>query len=154
MEMPQKSTQNSQYQERMDELVMRLRAYGCRLTPQRMAILNVLIRNDDHLTADQVYARVHADYPMTSLATVYKTINLLIEMGELLEIANGHDSSRYDGSRPYPHPHLICIKCNTIFDLELSELEGLAQRVAQVTGFQITNHRLDFFGLCPKCQMA
>ena len=91
---------------------------------------------------------------MTSLATAYKTVTLLKEIGEVLELGFGNDSSRYDGNKPYPHPHLICTKCKRIFDPDVSGLSDLPLQVAQMTGFQITGHRLDFYGICPQCQVS
>jgi len=101
---------------------------------------------------EQVYESLKADFPTTSLATVYKTVALLKEMGEILELGFGNDGNRYDGNKPYPHPHLVCIKCKRIIDPEVVALGELSQQLAQMTGFQITSHRLDFYGICPQCQ--
>ncbi len=139
-------------QSRLDELIIRLKEQGHRLTPQRMAVLKVLTSSEDHPGVEQIYEQVRVDFPMTSLATVYKTIGVLKEMGEVLELSFSDDSKRYDGNKPYPHPHLICVKCRNIVDPEVPTLGELPQRVAQTTGYQITNHRLDFYGICPQCQ--
>ena len=139
-------------QTRLDELVVRLREQGHRLTPQRMAALKILAASEGHPSVEQIYERVKADFPMTSLATVYKTVTLLKEMEEVLELGFSDDSNRYDGKRPYPHPHLICIKCKNIVDSEIATSSELPQEVAQRTGYRIVSHRLDFFGVCPQCQ--
>jgi Fur family peroxide stress response transcriptional regulator len=135
-------------------MVDQLKERGCRITPQRMAVLEVLATSEEHLSVEQIYDRVKAEFPMTSLATIYKTVTLLKEMGEVLELGFGDDSNRYDGNRPHPHPHLVCVQCRRIVDLEIDALSGLSQEVAQSTGYRIVNHRLDFFGLCPQCQQA
>ena len=140
------------FQARLEELVARLREQGHRLTPQRMAVLKTLVTNEEHLSVEQIYERVRADFPMTSLATIYKTVAVLKEMGEVLELGFSNDSNRYDGSKPYPHPHLICIKCKNIVDIDISTLDALSLKIAQKTGYRIVNHRLDFFGICPQCQ--
>jgi Fur family peroxide stress response transcriptional regulator len=137
---------------RLDELITRLRESGHRLTPQRMAVLRTLAVSEGHPSVEQIYERVKADFPMTSLATIYKTVTLLKEMGEVLELGFSDDSNRYDGNKPYPHPHLICTQCRNIVDPEVVTLHELRQEVAQSTGYQIVSHRLDFFGLCPQCQ--
>lgn len=137
---------------RLDELVTRLRARGYRLTPQRMAVLKILASSEGHPSVEQIYQRVKVDFPMTSLATIYKTVTLLREMGEVLELGFSDDSNRYDGNKPYPHPHLICIKCRNIMDPEIGTLSELPLEVAERTGYRIVNHRLDFFGICPQCQ--
>ncbi len=139
-------------QTRLDELIAKLRERGHRLTPQRMAVLKVLVSSKRHPSVEQIYEHVKADFPMTSLATIYKTVTLLKEMGEVLELGFSGDNNRYDGKRPYPHPHLICVKCGTIMDLEITTLSELPQEVAQRTDYRIVNHRLDFFGICPRCQ--
>jgi len=139
-------------QARLDEMTTRLKEREHRLTPQRMAVLKILAASEEHPSVEQIYERVKADFPMTSLATVYKTVTLLKEMGEVLELGFSDDCNRYDGNKPYPHPHLICIKCRNIVDPEVAALSELRQEVAQSTGYQIMSHRLDFFGICPQCQ--
>jgi Fur family peroxide stress response transcriptional regulator len=122
------------------------------MTPQRMAVLKVLINNSEHPTIEQIHALVRRDFPMTSLATVYKTVNLLKEMGEILELDLNGERKRYDGHNPNPHQHLVCVKCGHIVDLEIATLDELSQEVSQTTGYRIIKHQLDFFGICPECQ--
>jgi Fur family transcriptional regulator, peroxide stress response regulator len=137
----------------VDEVIERLRAQGMRVTPQRVAVLKILIDNDEHLSAEDIYARVQTDYPMMGLATIYKTISMLKEMGEITELNIDNSSARFDGSRKPPHPHFVCSQCNTIIDLDENLLADIPKNVSQQTGYQITNYRLDFFGLCPNCQL-
>jgi Fur family peroxide stress response transcriptional regulator len=139
-------------QARLDELTVRLREQGHRLTPQRMAVLKILAVSEEHPSVERIYERVKVDFPMTSLATVYKTVTLLKEMGELLELGFSDGGNRYDGIRPYPHPHLICTQCRNIVDPEVPTLSELPQEVARSTGYRLMSHRLDFFGICPQCQ--
>ena len=142
----------AEHQNRLEELTARLREQGHRVTPQRMAILKIVIGNKEHLSVEQIYERVKKVFPMTSMATVYKTINLLKEMGEIIELDFGEDGSRYDGGNPHPHPHLICTRCRKIIDFDMPQLTELSREVARRTGYEITKYRLDFFGICPKCQ--
>ena len=141
-------------QARLDEMVTKLRDRGHRITPQRMVVLKVLVSNKEHPTVEQIHSRVKEDFPMTSLATVYKTVAVLKEMGEILELGFSGDCKRYDGRYPHPHPHLVCIKCRSLIDLDLDipVLSELPQEVAQMTGYQILSHQLNFFGICPRCQ--
>ena len=141
-------------QARFEVLVGRLREQECRLTPQRIALLRLLAASDGHPSASDLFARLHAQFPTTSPATIYKTLNLLKELGEVLELGFADDDHRYDGNRPYPHPHLICIRCRKIVDPEVSIAQDLVQQVARQSGYQITGHRLDFFGVCPDCREA
>ena len=137
---------------RLDEVVSRLREDGHRLTPQRMAVIKTLIGNREHLSAEQIYQRVRIDFPMTSLATVYKTVTVLREMGEIQEISLDGEGKHFDGGSPDAHPHLICTVCKRIEDIDVSGLSDLPAEVARRTGYRIQRHRLDFFGVCPLCQ--
>jgi Fur family peroxide stress response transcriptional regulator len=136
----------------LQELISRIRQRGGRLTPQRVAVLRVLAASDRHPSVEQIYERIRPEFPTTSLATVYKTVTLLKEMGEVLELGFADGSNRYDGNRPYPHPHLVCTRCGAIRDLEVPALADIVDQVSQNVGYQILSHRLDFYGLCPECQ--
>jgi Fur family transcriptional regulator, peroxide stress response regulator len=137
---------------RFQQLITKLKTRNYRLTPQRAALLRLLAASDGHPSASHLYERIKAQFPTTSPATVYKTLNLLKEMGEVLELGFSTDDNRYDGNRPYPHPHLICIRCQKITDPQFSLVDDLTQEVAEQTGYQVVSHRLDFYGLCPDCQ--
>ncbi|NLF15299.1 MAG: transcriptional repressor [Anaerolineaceae bacterium] len=141
-------------QARFEELVAKLRKRDYRLTPQRIALLRLLAASNGHPSAHELYDQMKEQFPTTSLATVYKTLNVLKEMDEVLELGFSGDDNRYDGNKPYPHPHLICIRCHKILDSEVNLDQGLIQKVAQSSGYQIVGHRLDFYGLCPECKDA
>lgn len=145
---------------RYDALLMRLRRDGYRLTPQRMAVLRVLSEDRGHPTVEQVYDRVRGDYPTTSLATIYKTIDMLKGIGEVLELSVG-ESHRYDGRDPRPHPHLICEVCGSITDIALGGplgdpdvLSAAARAVAGAAGYRDVRPQLEFRGRCSSCQQA
>lgn len=136
---------------RLDALVNRLKEHGCRMTHQRVAVLRILV-GPHHFNAEQVFQQLHRDFPMMSLATVYKTIALLKDIGELVELDFGDGSSRFDASKPYSHPHLTCLRCHTVVDVEIQQINQLAQQVADSTRYRVLSQRVDFFGLCPDCQ--
>ncbi|TET82890.1 MAG: transcriptional repressor [Anaerolineales bacterium] len=140
-------------QARLQEITTKLRNQGHRMTPQRMAVIKTLVSSEGHLNAEQVYDRVKVDFPMTSLATIYKTITMLKEMGELIELSFPNSGSHYDCLNPFPHSHHICTKCGDITDVDVSDLADLPQQFATRTGYKVTSHRLDFFGVCPQCQL-
>ena len=139
-------------QDRLDDIIAKLRERQCRITPQRVAILKIFLNSSDHPSVEQVYAQVKVNFPTTSLATVYKTVHLLKEIGEILEIGCVGGGNRYDGNKPYPHPHLICTKCKAILDPDVRLLEQLTKELADTSGYRIVSHQLDFFGICPVCQ--
>ena len=138
---------------RIQGIVQKLKQAGCRITPQRLAILEVVTESRDHLTAEQIHAQVTARFPTTSLATVYKTVNLLRDEGELIELGfSGSAGTRYDGARPNPHPHLICVRCERILDPEIRLFDELPRELTETYGFRLLNHRIDIYGICPECQ--
>ena len=133
-------------------MLSKLKGKNFRLTPQRSGCFENPGQDETHPSVGQVYDRVIKEFPTTSLATVYKTIILLKELNEVLELGFPDGSNRYDGAKPFPHPHMICTRCKKIVDPELTSLSDLNQEMSRKTGFQILHHRLDFFGLCPECQ--
>lgn len=139
-------------QTRLDEILAKLRQRDFRITPQRIAILKAFLQSHEHPSIEQVYKQVKTNFPTTSLATVYKTVNLLKEIDEILEISVAEGGNRYDGNRPEPHPHLICTRCKKITDPAVSLLDKMTAEVASTTGYRIDSHQVEFFGVCPSCQ--
>ncbi len=138
--------------EQIDDLVNRLRKHGLRLTPQRMAVLQTLINSREHLNTEEIYQEIHLQYPMIGLATIYKTISLLKEMGEINELYFRSQSARYEIQDNPPHPHFICTQCGRIFDLEHKLLENLPEKITKEKGYKIVKTQLEFYGLCQDCQ--
>jgi len=144
--------QAKQKEVRLAQMLAKLKARDFRLTPQRLAILSILSGSEEHPSVDEIYTEVRNKFPTTSIATVYKTIAMLKELNEVLELGFPDGSNRYDGNRPYPHPHAICMKCRKILDPEIASVDQLSEEMKKKTGYTISFHRLDFFGLCPECQ--
>lgn len=138
--------------ERLAAMVARLRERGHRISPQRLEILRVLAGTPDHPTAESLHQRLLPRFPDMSLATVYKTIAVLKHCGEILELQFSNQDNRYDAVCPTPHPHCICQACGAIADPPAPDLAALADALAKATGYAITSHRLDFYGLCPACR--
>jgi len=138
-------------QDRTTVILNKLKAKGHRITPQRLAILRILVECQGHPSVEDIFEKIKVDFPTTSLATVYKTISVVKELGEVLELEFSSGHNRYDGNKPYPHPHLICVKCKKILDPELSSLAGMTEELVSDTGYRILSHRLDFYGICPQC---
>ena len=137
---------------RLDEMLEKLKERKFRITPQRLAVLNILAVSENHPNVESIYEQVKAHFPTTSMATVYKTVTLLKELNEVLELGFPEGGNRYDGNKPYPHPQMICIQCKQILDPDLMSLEQITYEASRKTGYKIIGHRLDFFGLCPDCQ--
>ncbi len=139
-------------QRRVEQMLSKLKSRDFRITPQRLAILKTLAASEGHPSVDDIYQEVKALFPTTSLATVYKTVSLLKELNEVLELGFPDGSNHYDGYNPAPHPHAICMKCKKIMDPERMNIDALSEEMSRKTGYKIFHHRLDFFGVCPECQ--
>ena len=142
----------AEHNNRFETIVQKLRDNGCKMTPQRLAIAKILSESDGHPSVENIYDRLKRDFPTMSLATVYRNILLIKSMGEVLELGFPDGSNRYDGKKPTPHPHVICIRCKKIVDPDLDIPDEIKKEVESETDFKILNHRLDFFGLCSNCR--
>ncbi len=137
---------------RVEQMVEALASRGHRVTPQRLAILEVLAKSEGHPTANQVLRRVKRRFPMVGKATVYNTIQLLKGLGQVLELEFRDAANRYDGNVPEPHPHLVCTQCGRIDEVMGPSLHDAASRVADEVGYELLSHRFDVYGLCPSCR--
>jgi len=138
-------------QARFDELIDALKERDFRLTPQRVELVRLIASSEGHPSVGQLYASIKRQFPTMSQATVYKTLALLKDMGQVLEI-DLRDDSHYDGNRPQPHPHLICIQCNKIIDGETDIDTIPIKKMEQASGYKILRSQVSFYGLCPDCK--
>ena len=136
---------------RFNQLIAALKERGFRLTPQRVELVRLIAVSEGHPSAGQLYTKIKRRFPTMSHATVYKTLSLLKEMNQVLEI-DLRDDSHYDGNRPDPHPHLICIKCNKIIDGELSLDQKSLRSLERTSGYKILRPQITLYGLCPDCK--
>jgi Fur family peroxide stress response transcriptional regulator len=136
---------------RFDELITALKKRDFRLTPQRVELIRLIASSEGHPSAAQLYAKIKTQFPTMSHATVYKTLALLKDMNQVLEI-DLRDDSHYDGNRPEPHPHLICINCNKIVDGEADFDPSAIRKLEQASGYKVLRSQVSFYGLCPNCK--
>jgi len=138
----------------------RFRGCGYRITLGREAILGVLATADKHLSAEDIYMRVHPRYPQIGLTTVYRTLDILAEMGLVCKHDFGDGRARYElgqGPDSNHHHHLVCTGCNRVIDYtdfikdEVELLKRTEKGLSKKYDFKITNHEIQFFGLCAKC---
>jgi Fur family transcriptional regulator, peroxide stress response regulator len=134
-----------------DEVVALLKPLGIRLTPQRLAIAEVVINSADHPTVRDIYERVKAFFPYVTLATVYSTLTTLEESGIVRQLPFQRQS-RYDANLS-PHANLVCVSCGTVVDADVgqdtvAELEAV---IAQESDFEVASQRVDFYGWCSGC---
>ncbi|MFT8319093.1 MAG: peroxide-responsive transcriptional repressor PerR [Sporolactobacillus sp.] len=136
---------------KIDKAIEVLKDSGVRITPQRHAILEYLIMSDSHPTADEIYKALEHQFPNMSVATVYNNLRVFKKTGMVKELTYGDSSSRFDFSTKQ-HYHIICNECGKIVDFFYPGLDEVEDLAAQVTGFSVTSHRLEVYGLCPECQ--
>ena len=133
------------------EVTALLRERGFKVTPQRLAVYNVLAHTTAHPNAETIYQELQSHYPTMSLATVYKSLTILCEVGLAQELNVSEDSFRYDANTQ-PHPHIRCTCCGRVDDVMQLPPDALEAQAAQETGYAIQAHQYYFFGLCPDCQ--
>lgn len=133
-----------------DTIVQSLRAKGHRLTPQRLAILQIIEEDGGHLTALEIYQRASQRLPGLTEATVYRTLDFLTRNGLSL-VAHVGDGRLVYESAARKHHHLICRVCGTTIEIGVDLLDDLNSRFLEQTGYIIDCCHLTFFGLCPNC---
>ena len=135
---------------RTQSLSERLREGGYKLTPPRLAVLQVFETEAGHLSPTQVLERARGFYPAVSRATVYRTLELLTALGVLRPLYLS-DGGLYFTRADEGHHHLVCCDCGVVIEFEECVAEELAQRLAEQLGFRIQGHLLEFYGLCENC---
>ena len=129
-----------------------LREQGYRLTPQRLMILSAIHGSDHHISAEEIYAQVCAKYPNVNISTVYRTLELLKELGLVTETDLGGGKFRYHAVEKGHHHHLICRKCGRIFELDEAVLSPVEGTILRKYGFKADLSHLAVFGNCVQCQ--
>ena len=134
------------------DIISRLSLKGYRMTPQRMMILEAVEAADDHISADEIYAAVCKRYPHINISTVYRTLELLKELGLVTETDMGDGRVRYHSIRKGHHHHLICQNCGCVIDLDETTLLPLKDALSRDYGFNADLKHLAIFGRCSKCR--
>lgn len=144
-------------EEQLDRFKRLLKERGLKTTSQRTAILKVLLAQpDQHLTAEEIYDLVKKDWPDIGLATVYRNIQLLSEMGLIDKLNLDDGYVRYeigdsDQGRHHHHHHMICISCGKVFAFQEDLLDNLEAKIEQTTGFVVSDHEVKLYGRCIDC---
>lgn len=135
----------------VEDSIEKMKNENIRITPQRHAILEYLVDSKIHPTADDIYKALANRFPNMSAATVYNNLRLFVKIGFVKELAYGDASSRFDFSSTQ-HYHAICESCGKIVDLYYPVLDDVEMVAENLTGFQVTHHRMEVYGICPDCQ--
>ncbi|NPV26105.1 MAG: transcriptional repressor [Firmicutes bacterium] len=131
--------------------ITRFKKSGYKVTHQRLVILDYLLNSKEHPSAEKIYADLREKFPTISLATIYNTLEMLLELDLAIDVGALAERRRFDGNVS-EHSHFFCQGCGKIEDLEIYPLKELKNTLLQERNLRIVRHRLDFFGWCPDCQ--
>ena len=135
-------------------IVTALGRAGYRLTEPRRSLAALIAEQDGHFTAAELVAAARAGHSGVGRATVFRTLELLEEIGavERLDLPSGEHA--YVGCEPAHHHHVVCSRCGRATEIDDSGLRSVVQDVARQTGFRVDDHSLELFGICHDCQAA
>src|SRR6266566_7820856 len=135
-----------------DDLIAHLRDAGLRVTPQRLVIYETLVKDKHHPTARALFERLQGTLPSLSQATVYNTLETMVEMGLVRELGTAGDGTvRYDADIS-PHAHLVCTDCNSIEDFSAVEVPIPDPTAFKDRGYTIRSMAVYYYGLCADCR--
>lgn len=140
----------------MEILKERLKDTGFKITPQRRAIIEILLKNDsEHLSSEEIYDLVRVDCPEIGLSTVYRTMQLLDEIDAISKLNLDDGCIRYelnlDEEDAHHHHHLICKSCGKIIEVKEDLLDNIENEIQNLYKFNILNHDVKFYGTCDNC---
>lgn len=135
------------------EIVEKLKERGCRITPQRRFIIDILGEGGP-LTAAEVFQRARGRYPRIGLDTVYRNLSLLVEEGVLARISGvGKEGVRYEQvSLARHHHHIVCVKCGHTACIDYCPVDSKLAALVRNQGYKLVRHHMDLYGLCGNCQ--
>lgn len=118
---------------------------------QRERMLELLRRTETHPTADWLYQALKKEFPNLSMGTVYRNLNILVEQKLIQKLPFGSTHDRYEVIKD-PHYHLVCDMCGCVQDFDMPHYTEINKQAQKMSRFNISRHRIDFFGTCEKCQ--
>ena len=135
-----------------------LREKGLKVTSQRLMVLNILsAHGDEHLTVEEIYDLAKEESPEIGLATIYRTVQVLLELHVIEKVTFDDGFARYElngeetGSG-HRHHHAICTQCGKVYSLETDLLDTLEKQEFESLGFEVTDHEVKLYGLCSACR--
>jgi Fur family ferric uptake transcriptional regulator len=130
-----------------------LREHNLPVTEQRLAIADAVLSTDQHLSAEDVAAALRKDGATAGTATVYRTLEVLVKSGLVVERDFGEGFKRYEAARGVPHhEHLLCTSCGRVTEFRDERLERMTTLLAEAHDFTRQRHRLVIYGLCGNCR--
>lgn len=134
-----------------EHAIEQMQANNIRITPQRRAIIRYLADSKKHDTAEEIYGALKDDYPNMSVATIYNTLNLLLDYNLVRQIRTDGLTAHYDFNAE-KHYHIICKECGKITDVHLPLFEQVESDIEEETGYKVEKYNLEIIGLCAECQ--
>jgi len=136
-----------------DAFATYLRSHNLPVTEQRLAVADVVLSADEHLSAEDVETRLVSRGVSVGTATVYRTLDVLVKSGLVVERDFGEGFRRFESARGMPHhEHLICTVCGQVAEFRDERLERMTTLVAEANGYVRQRHRLVIYGVCAKCR--
>jgi len=132
----------------------RLRHQGVRVTPQRLIVLEALAAHSGHISADEILQWATARYPAINLATVYRTLELLVSIGLVAQTNFGSGTSFFELVGDAPHHHLVCEHCHAVLEVDDDVLLAVHERLLCDYGFLTNPRHIAIFGACRECQVS
>lgn len=135
-----------------DRLIAKLQGTGRRLTRQRQLVLRVLQESDEHLDAETLYQQVKRRDRRISLATVYRTLSVLKELGLVEEHRLGEEHGHFEAVQDVPHYHFTCVACGRVIEFEAPEVTQVVRAFRQQEQASVTDVHLLLSGFCSRCR--
>lgn len=134
-------------------IIDQLKDKGLRITPQRRAILEIIVSAPTLKTVAEIWHEVQGEYPDIGLDTVYRNLNMLVDMGVLIPIVGvGKSPARYELAAAAHHHHIICIKCGATTCLDFCPIDPQFIVMLRRNGYELVRHNVELFGLCSECR--
>jgi Fur family ferric uptake transcriptional regulator len=135
-----------------DEVMRRLEARNRQATTQRRIVLQALMERRSYVTPRELYAALHDAHPNIGQATVYRTLELLVEAGAATRFLQENNESKYIYCPSRHHHHLVCTRCGLVEDIDGCVIPALGATLEKRTSFQINEHAVTFYGFCSDCK--
>jgi Fur family ferric uptake transcriptional regulator len=143
-----------EYEQLLNNFRELLKKNNLKFTIQREVILETLYHSNEHLTPESLHHLIQEKYPdlKTGIATIYRTLALLEDSSMVTSLSFGAQGKKYELGAKNHHDHMICTKCGNIIEFVDQDIEDKQQQIADSIGFRISDHSMQIYGICKKCQ--
>ncbi|MFZ5590426.1 MAG: Fur family transcriptional regulator [Bacillota bacterium] len=135
-----------------NQFFRRLKQHGYKITPQRQAILQCLLDNPGHHSAEEIHQIIKTHYPHISLDTVYRNLHTMVALGLVIALNFADGRNRYELATEEHHHHLICLSCGQSEQIDFCPLSYMADTISRERNFTICKHSFEIYGYCHNCR--